>query len=80
MINKKEHWDYTYKFLKNNQNYLWFKSRILLAKESKGKNKTLITGSSHALCGFDTYCFENAINCSMHSQDLYLDAQCAKKT
>ena len=65
----------TYKFLRENYDYVYLKSRIRLAQKS-GKNTTLIVGSSHGLNGIDAYCFENAINCSMHGQDIYYDKLC----
>lgn len=74
----KDYSDYTYKFLKENQNYLWLKSRLLLARTNSSNGKTIVTGSSHALNGIDVYCFEEAINCSMHTQDLYYDYLCMK--
>lgn len=77
-MNKKEILNITYKYLKENQNYIWLKTRLNEAVLSKDKNITLITGSSYALNGIDVYCFENAINCSMNSQDIYYDYLCAK--
>lgn len=53
----------------------------MLLKASKCCQKadsTLITGSSHALYGFDERMWDNAVNVSMHSQDIYYDYLCAK--
>lgn len=68
-----------YKYVKENQDYLWLKSRIMLAQTNLKDNSVLITGSSHALNGIDVHCFNQAINCSMHTQDIYYDFLCAKK-
>lgn len=70
--------DVTYKYLKENYDYLWLKTRLHLAKTTHEK-WTLIVGSSHALNGIDTYCFNNAINCSMHTQDIGYDNKCVKQ-
>ena len=67
------------RFLKKNYNYIWLKTML-----EKGKgftdhtNATLITGSSHALNGIRETAWKNALNCSMHSQDLYYDFLCAR--
>lgn len=66
-----------YKFMKENYDYMYLKSMIELVSV-KADNMTLIVGSSHALNGIDTSCFYNAINCSMHTQDLYYDFLCIK--
>ena len=71
--------NYTYKYLKENQDYLWLQSRILHGKNNSKEKSVLITGSSHALNGIDIHCFNHAINCSMHTQDIYYDFLCAKK-
>lgn len=66
-------------FLRKNYNYLWLKTML-----EKGKTvadyagATLITGSSHALNGVKETAWVNAVNCSMHSQDLYYDFLCAR--
>lgn len=67
------------KFTGYNYNYVWLKA--MLAKDSiyRKSNPTLITGSSHALNGIKTEIWDNAINCSMHSQDIYYDFMCAKE-
>ena len=68
----------SYKFMRENYDYVYLKAMIELAAES-GKNTALVVGSSHALNGIDAYCFENAVNCSMHSQDIYYDGLCIEK-
>ena len=78
-MNINEKYNYAYKFLKENYDYLWLKSRVLLGKQNNNNVTTLITGSSHALNGIDVNCFNGAINCSMHTQDLYYDYACAKE-
>lgn len=74
-----DRWNLTYKFVKENQDYLWLKSRMLLGKNCSNDNSVLITGSSHALNGIDVHCFHHAINCSMHTQDIYYDFLCAQE-
>ena len=76
--NRIDFYNCTFSFLKENQDYLWLKTRVHMGKETHCKNTTLITGSSHALNGVDVQCFENAINCSMHTQDIYYDYVAAK--
>lgn len=67
------------KYLKKNYDYTWLKTMLLKASKSCQKaDSTLITGSSHALYGFDERMWNNAINVSMHSQDIYYDYLCAK--
>lgn len=72
-------YDAAEKFLFDNYNYVWLKA--MLAKDSiyRRDNPTLITGSSHALNGIKADVWDNAINCSMHSQDIYYDFMCAKE-
>ena len=67
----------TYKYVKENYDYLWLKTRLSEARRFQ-KIDTLIIGSSHALNGIDTYCFHDAINCSMHTQDIHYDYECVK--
>ena len=67
----------TYKYVKENYDYLWLKTRLSEARHLQ-KNDTLIVGSSHALNGIDTFCFHYAINCSMHTQDITYDYECIK--
>ena len=67
------------RFVRRNFNYFWLKSRLEKGREiPDGSNVTLITGSSHALNGIDEAAWNNALNCSMHSQDLYYDFMCAR--
>ena len=68
------------RFLRKNYNYYWLKSRLEIGRRIlDGANATLITGSSHALNGIEEKAWTNALNCSMHSQDLYYDFMCAKE-
>ncbi len=68
------------KYLKKNWDYIWLKTMLFKARNVLGNPKsTLITGSSHALYGFDERMWSNAVNVSMHSQDLYYDYLCAKR-
>lgn len=66
-------------FTRINYNYVWL--RAMLKKDSffHKDNPTLITGSSHALNGIKPEIWDNAVNCSMHSQDIYYDFMCAKE-
>ena len=65
-------------FFRQNYDYLWL--RAMLEKCALAPTgSTLVTGSSHALNGIQETAWNHAINCSMHSQDLYYDYQCAKK-
>lgn len=63
----------------NNYDYVWLKTMLEKAKTLKQGNGTLITGSSHALNSVYEPAWANAVNCSMHSQDIYYDFQCAKE-
>ena len=69
--------DLVYKFMKENYDYLYLKSRY-----NQSKNKSiLVTGSSHGLLGIDIYemgC-DRTINVSMHSQDLYYSMLSVKR-
>ncbi len=68
------------KYLKKNYDYTWLKTMLLKARNViKVPGSTLITGSSHALYGFDERIWSNAVNISMHSQDIYYDYLCAKR-
>lgn len=66
-------------FLLRNYDYLWLKAMLHKARTDVTPNATLITGSSHALNGIQESLWENAVNCSMHSQDLYYDLLCARE-
>lgn len=66
-------------FLKKNYNYLWLKTMLEKGRQvSDYADATLITGSSHALNGVKETVWKNAVNCSMHSQDIYYDFLCAQ--
>lgn len=67
------------RFLIKNYDYLWLKTMLEKAKLVSDHTKaTLVTGSSHALNGVKETAWTNAVNCSMHSQDLYYDFLCAR--
>lgn len=66
-------------FFFHNYDFLWLKTMLNQAANTKIPGSTLITGSSHALNGIRERCWKNAFNCSMHSQDIYYDFQCAKR-
>lgn len=67
-----------YKFLKENYNYVYLKSRLnSLTSFSDGIN--LVVGSSHSLNGIDSYCDNSILNLSMHSQDIYYDCKFVKE-
>lgn len=65
-------------YLSNNYDYL-FLSTMLEKCAHTPEGSTLITGSSHALNGIQESAWIRAINCSMHSQDIYYDFLCAKR-
>lgn len=65
-------------YLARNYDYLWL-TAMLEKCASAPAGSTLITGSSHALNGICESRWTNAVNCSMHSQDIYYDFQCAKR-
>lgn len=65
-------------FFIRNYDYLWLKTMLDQAASTEAFGSTLITGSSHALNGIKESCWDNAFNCSMHSQDIYYDFQCAR--
>lgn len=66
-------------FFWRNYDYLWLRTMLEQAANTKTPGSTLITGSSHALNGIKESCWSNAFNCSMHSQDIYYDFQCARR-
>lgn len=66
-------------FFQRNYDYLWLRTMLEQAGSSKIPGSTLITGSSHALNGIKESCWNRAFNCSMHSQDIYYDFQCARR-
>lgn len=65
-------------FLYNNYDYLFLRTMLEMCMAAP-TGSTLITGSSHALNGIQESAWTHAINCSMHSQDIYYDFQCAKR-
>ena len=66
-------------FLVRNYDYLWLHTMLKQAAAAETDGSTLITGSSHALNAIQESCWNNAFNCSMHSQDIYYDFLCAKR-
>lgn len=68
----------TLQFFSRNYDYLWLRTMLEQAGKTQTFGSTLITGSSHALNGIKESCWKNAFNCSMHSQDIYYDFQCAR--
>lgn len=66
-------------FFSRNYDYLWLRTMLGQAGNTSISGSTLITGSSHALNGIQESCWKNAFNCSMHSQDIYYDFQCARR-
>lgn len=66
-------------FLARNYDYLWLRTMLNQAVTASTDGSTLITGSSHALNAIQESCWNNAFNCSMHSQDIYYDFKCAKQ-
>lgn len=66
-------------FLQKNYYYVWLKAMLGKAAKVAGPNATLITGSSYALNGIIESFWEQAVNCSSSSQDLYYDFQCARR-
>lgn len=68
----------TSQYLARNYDYLWLKT-MLKKCGSVPPGSTLITGSSHALNGIWEGAWTSAVNCSMHSQDLYYDYLCARR-
>lgn len=65
--------------LSRNYNYLWLRTMLEQAATARTAGSTLITGSSHALSAIREGYWNNAFNCSMHSQDIYYDFQCARR-
>ena len=66
-------------FLTRNYDYLWLRTMLEQAAATETDGSTLITGSSHALNAIREGFWNNAFNCSMHSQDLYYDFLCARR-
>lgn len=66
------------RFFARNYDYLWLKTMLEKGRTTTVPGSTLITGSSHALNGIREAAWKTAVNCSMHSQDIYYDFQCAR--
>lgn len=67
------------KYMDQNYDYIYLKAVFERGIAAKKNNATLITGSSHSMCGIDINMMRNTMNCSMHSQDLYYDFKCARE-
>lgn len=65
-------------FLIKNYDYLWLKAMLEKCRGAPS-GSTLIVGSSHALNGIQERAWSYAVNCSMHSQDIYYDFMCARR-
>lgn len=68
----------TSQYLGRNYDFLWLKTMLDKCSFAPA-GSTLITGSSHALNGIWEGAWRHAINCSMHSQDIYYDYLCARR-
>lgn len=66
-------------FLVNNYDYVWLDTMLKKAHTVRSGGATLIIGSSLALNGVQESQWNNAVNCSMHSMDLYYAFLCARK-
>lgn len=66
-------------FYQRNYDYLWLKAMFRKAEGPLPENAVLLTGSSHALYGVQESAWTYAVNCAMHSQDLYYGFLCAKR-
>ena len=66
-------------FFARNYDYLWLNTMLNKGRTTTVPGSTLITSSSYGLNGICEKAWKNAINCSMHSQDLYYDFQCARR-
>lgn len=77
-----EHSDIQMKFQEyfyKNYYFLWITTMIQKAQSIQETGATIITGSSYALNGIQESAWKNAVNLSMHSQDLYYDFLLARK-
>lgn len=70
---------YIKQYLDKNYNYVYLKTALEKGKNQQKSNASLVTGSSHSLCGIDVNILKNTTNCSMHSQDIYYDFKCARE-
>lgn len=66
-------------FFAPNYNYLWLRTMLEKGRTTDVPGSTLITSSSYGLNGIYERAWKNAVNCSMHSQDLYYDFLCARR-
>lgn len=66
-------------FATANYDYLWLRTMLDQAQHTTTPGSTLIVGSSHALNAIKECEWNHAINCSMHSQDLYYDLLCVRR-
>lgn len=78
-LSNQEFNDLAGRFFGGNYDYLWLKTMLEKGRSTRIPGSTLITGSSHALNGIYERAWKNAVNCSMHSQDIYYDFQCARR-
>lgn len=65
-------------FLYKNYNYVWLKAMMYRASNVVNTGAALITGSSYGVNGVIERSWNQAVNCSVSSQDLYYDFLCAK--
>lgn len=66
-------------FSRKNYNYVWLQAMLDKASKIPGPGAVLITGSSYGVNGIIEQMWKEAVNCSVSSQDLYYDFQCAYK-
>lgn len=66
-------------FFQKNYAYLWLRTMLEKGRGTTVPDSTLITGNSYALYGVNERAWKNAVNCSMISQDIYYDFQCARR-
>lgn len=65
-------------FANTNYDYLWLRTMLDQAQHATISGSTLVVGSSHALNAIKECEWKHAVNCSMHSQDLYYDLLCVR--
>ena len=66
-------------FLKENYNPLWLDTMLRKAENMNGPDATLIVGSSRTINGIWEKAWHNAVNCSMHAQDIYYISKSAHR-
>ena len=66
-------------FFAANYDYIWLRTMLDQAQHTTTPGSTLIVGSSHALNAIRECEWKHAVNCSMHSQDLYYDLLCVRR-